>query len=165
MSNGLLRFIAWWQMVCGVLGLGLFGAYYFDLLPNGRAQLEQGMGWINYYLGIGFFSLSVAAGRSLLKHETWGLWASFVCQAAQVVSFAVLRGPQMQISAGPFLGIKLSDTQFQFSAGFNSGFFLGTLIRGPAFTVAVNGLALVWAVGLLRKGMRQGSPEARSAQA
>jgi hypothetical protein len=154
-SDRLLRFIAWWQILCGVLGLGLFGAYYFDLLPNGRAVLEQQMGWINFFLGIGFFSLSVAAGRSHLKHETWGLWTSFICQAVQVVSFALLHGPQVQISAGPFLGMKVSDAQVQFSAGFNSSFFLGTLLSGPAFVLTVNALALLWAVGLLREGRRR----------
>ena len=155
MSDRLLRFIAWWQIVCGVLGIGLFAAYYFNLFPNGRALLEHQIGWVNYYAGVAFFSFAVAAGRSLLKNEAWGLWASLVCQAIQVVSFAVLNGPQVQISAGPFLGVKVSDTQVAFSAGFNSTFFLGTLVSGSAYQVTVNALALVWAIRLLVEGRRR----------
>ena len=151
-SEQLLKFIAWWQIMCGLLGIGPFAGYYFDLFPHGRAILEQQMGWINYFLGICFFSFAVVAGRSLLKREAWGLWASFTCQAAQVVSFAILHGPQVQVNAGPFLGVKLSDSQLRFSAGFESSFFLGTLISGPAFVLTVNVLALVWALNLLGKG-------------
>jgi hypothetical protein len=153
-SDRLRQILAWWQIICGGLGLLMFGGLYFDLLPNGRAYLEQTVGWINYIAGIGFFSLVIAAGRALLNREAWGLWASFACQAAQVVSFAIRHGPQVQIAAGPLVGLKITDTQFQFSAGFNSSFFLGTLISGPAFMVTLNLVALVWAVHLFREAVR-----------
>ena len=128
-----------------------FAAYCFDVFRTGRYSLENQIGWINYYAGVAFFSLAIAAGRSLLKQEAWGLWASFACQAVQVVPVALLGGPQVQISACPFLGMKVSDTQVQFSAGFNSTFFLGTLASGPALPITVNALALVWAIRLLTK--------------
>jgi hypothetical protein len=154
-SDRLRRIVAWWQIICGLLGLGMFGAAYFGLLPNGRAWLEHTTGWINYYAGIGFFSLSIAAGRSLLRREAWGLWASCACQAVQVLSFAIRHGPQVQIAAGPAIGVKISSTQIGLSAGFQSTFFLGTLIEGPAFAVVVNVLALAWTVVLFREAARR----------
>lgn len=155
MSDRFRRFVAWWQIVCGLLGLGLFGALYFGLVPNGRAWIEQTAGWINYCAGIGFFSLSIAAGRSLLRGETWGLWASFACQAVQVLSFAIRHGPEVHIAAGPAIGLKISSSQIGLSAGFQSTFFLGTLLQGPPFELVVNVLAFAWAVALFREAARR----------
>jgi len=154
LSERLRRIIAWWQIICGFLGLAVLGASLLNLVPNGRIWVEQTLGWINYYAGIGFFSLAIAAGRALLNHEAWGLWTSFGCQAIQVVSLAIRQGPWVQIGAGPLLGLKISDTQFTVSAGFNASFFVGTLLSGPAFVVTFNVVALVWAVLLFREATR-----------
>lgn len=154
MSERLRRIIAWWQIVCGALGLVVLGGSFLNLVPNSRIWVEQTIGWINYYAGIGFFSLTIAAGRALLRHETWGLWTSFGCQAVQVVSFAIRQGPWVHIGAGPLLGVKISDTQFTVSAGFNASFFVGTLLSGPEFVVTLNVIAFVWAVLLFREATR-----------
>lgn len=140
------RFIAWWQIVCGVLGLALFGAMYMDWLPGGRSLLENTLGWINYYAGLGFFSLCIAAGRSLLRGERWGFAASALCQTVQVLSFAILNGPLVQIAAGPKLELAIASSgSWDFSLGFNSAFFLGHGVSGPDFTIAINIIALAWA--------------------
>ena len=154
MSDRLRRIIGWWQVACGLLGIGMFGAIFFDLIPYGRAWLENA-GWINYYGGIAFFSLVVAAGRALLRNKDWGVRASFLCQAVQVLSFAFLNGPYVEIAAGPKLGVKVTDSTINFTAGFNSAFFLGTRVSGPAFEVTVNILAAIWAGALLRELIRR----------
>jgi hypothetical protein len=154
LSERLRRIIAWWQIVCGTLGLIVLGGSFLNVVPNSRIWVEQTLGWINYYAGIGFFSLIIAAGRALLKHEVWGLWASFGCQAVQVVSFATRQGPWVHIGAGPLLGVRISDTQFTVSAGFNASFFVGTLLSGPKFMVTINVIVLAWAVLLFREATR-----------
>ena len=154
LSDRLRRIIGWWQIACGLLGIGMFGAIFFDLIPYSRAWLEN-VGWINYYGGIGFFSLVVAAGRALLRNRDWGVRASFLCQAVQVLSFALLHGPHLQIAAGPTLSVRVTDSTINFTAGFNSTFFLGTRVSGPAFEVTLNLLAAVWAIALLRELTRR----------
>jgi hypothetical protein len=158
MSTRLMKIIAWWQIVCGALGIAMYAAAYLDWLPGGRAWLEQTIGWINYYGGLGFFSFAIAAGRSLLKGEGWGLWASVFCQLVQVVSFAVLQGPHVHISVGPFVGVVLSTGMVKFSAGFNSSFFFGTRVAGPSFELSINAIAAIWAVLLYREARREGRP-------
>src|SRR5262245_26625481 len=155
MSTRLRRIIAWWQVVCGILGLLVSAAMYFDWLPGGRALLEGSFGWINYYAGIGFYSFTIAAGCSLLRDEDWGLWASAACQAVQVFSIALLHGPHVQIAAGPILGVTiLSPGALRMSAGFNSAFFLGTRVSGPTFELSVNFIAATWAILLGRAAVR-----------
>jgi hypothetical protein len=154
MSDRLRRAIAWWQIGCGGAGILMFGAAFFDLLPNGRLIIEQQFGWINYTLGVAFFSFTIAAGRALLKGVPWGLRASSVCQALQVCSFAFLNGPHVRIQAGPFLGFKASSYSLGFSAGFQSSFFIGTRVAGPTFEIAVNLLAATWAILLVREVLR-----------
>ena len=149
MSSRLLRTIAWWEIGCGVAGIAMFAALYLHLFQNSELFLAQ-IGPINYYLGVAFFSFVIAAGRALLKNSSWGLGASCVCQTLQVVRFAFLHGPQVQIQAGPIVGFKLSSNFVGITAAFNSTFFLGTRIAGPAFEMTVNVLAAVWAVLLLR---------------
>jgi hypothetical protein len=148
MSSRLLRTIAWWEIACGIAGIATFGALYLDLLPNSQAILTL-IGPINYYAGVAFFSFVIAAGRALLKSSPWGLGASCLCQAIQIAQFAILQGPQVQIQAGPILGVKMSSNFAGITAGFHSSFFLGTRISGPAFEMTVNILAAVWAVLLL----------------
>ena len=76
-------------------------------------------GPINYWAGIGFFSLVIAAGRALLKpSSTWGVKTSAVCQALQIVSFAFLNGPHVQIQAGPRVGIAASSNFVGLDIGF-----------------------------------------------
>ena len=165
MTDRLRRFIAWWQIVCGVLGLAMFAAMFMDWLPGGRALLENTVGWINYYVGIGFFSFTVAAGRSLLRGERWGLVGSALCQAAQIVAFAILHGPHVQIAAGPTLGVAVSSSgAIRFSAGFNSAFFLGTRLAGPGFEASINFIAASWAMLLWKEARRtRGGPKLAAA--
>jgi hypothetical protein len=132
----------------------MFAALYLEMFPNSRAVLNM-MGPINYWGGIAFFSLVIAAGRALLRQQPgWGLKASAICQALQVVSFAFLNGPVVQIQAGPRVGINLSSKFVGFTAGFSSSFFLGTRVSGSAFEITLNLLAAVWAVLLLREWLR-----------
>ena len=155
MSTRLRKIIAWWQIVCAILGLWVAAAMYFDWLPGGRTLLEGSYGWINYYAGIGFFSFTIAAGRSLLRDEGWGYWASAACQGVQALSVAILHGPHIQIAAGPLIGITiLSPGAMRLSAGFNSTFFLGTRLSGPTFEATVNLIATTWTLLLFREAMR-----------
>jgi hypothetical protein len=128
---------------------------YFDLLPGSRAMVEQVTGWINYYAGVAFFSFTIAAGRALLRRERWAVWGGAVCQALQAVSFAFLHGPHYLVAAGPAISLRVSSASLNFSAGFNSTFFLGTRVAGPAYEVTVNFLALAWTIVLLRTALGQ----------
>jgi hypothetical protein len=149
MSSRLIRFIAWWEIACGSAGIAMFAALYLGILQNSRALLDM-MGPINYYAGVAFFSFVIAAGRALLKKSTWGLGASCLCQAVQVVWFRFLGGPHVQIQAGPIAGFKIASNYVGLTLGFDSSFFLGTQVSGSEFQVTVNVLAAVWALLLLR---------------
>jgi hypothetical protein len=139
--------IAWWETACGLLGIAWFGAIYFHVMPNSDQVLSQ-MGPINYWAGMGFFAFTFAAGQTLLKQDAWGMKASCICQAVQVIGFSLLRGPVVRIEAGPFAGVMVTTFGAKASLAFHSAFFLGTRISGPAFQITVNFLALFWA-GLL----------------
>jgi hypothetical protein len=153
-SNRLYLTIAWWELACGASGIAMFAALYLEVFPNSRAVLNV-MGPINYWGGIVFFSLVIAAGKALLKpSSSWGLKASALCQAVQVVSFAFLNGPYVQIRAGPRVGIHVSSTFVGLDIGFSSSFFIGTRIAGPVFQITVNVLAAVWSVLLVREWLR-----------
>jgi hypothetical protein len=146
--------IAWWELACGVSGIVMFSALYLEMFPNSRAVLNM-MGPINYWGGIAFFSLVIAAGRALLRQQPgWGLKASAICQALQVVSFAFLNGPLVRIQAGPRVGINLSSNFVGLDLGFSSSFFIGSRIAGPAFEITVNALAAVWSILLVREWLR-----------
>ena len=131
----------------------MFAALYLEMFPNSRAVLNM-IGPINYWAGVAFFSFVIAAGRALLRQRVWGLKASSVCQVLQVLSFAFLNGPHVQIQAGPLLGIKLSSNYWMVTAGFNSSFFLGTRVAGPGYDITINVLAAVWTVLLVREWLR-----------
>ena len=154
MSDRVRRIIGWWEIGCGLIGIGMFAALFFRRFPSSAAILEN-FDWINYWGGVCFFSFVFAAGRALLRNRPWGLGASFLSQAVQVVSFAFLNGPIVKIAAGPMLGIIVSSTMAKVSAGFNSAFFLGTRLKGPDFEVTFNALAAIWAIWLFRELMRR----------
>jgi len=135
-------------------GIVMFAALYLEMFPNSPAVLNM-MGPINYWGGIAFFSLVIAAGRALLRHQAgWGLKASAICQALQVISFAFLNGPVLRIQAGPRVGINLSSTFVGLDLGFSSSFFIGSRTAGPAFEITVNALAAVWSILLMREWLR-----------
>lgn len=150
MSHNLGRIIGWWQLVCGLAGLTLHALAYFDIPGGARSSIENQAGWINYWLGCAFFSLAAHAGYRLLKNLPSAVPLALACEALQVVAFAILGGPVVDIAAGPHLSLKFSDTQFGFSAGFNVAFFLGTRIQGAMYNVRLNFLALTWTVILWR---------------
>ena len=162
MPSRLIRIIAWWEIACGIVGIAMFGALYFGILPNGQASFEI-MGPVNYYAGVAFFSFVVAAGRALLNGSHWGVGGSTICQVLQVVSVAIQRGPHVQIQAGPLLGIKLSTNYAELTGGFYSAFFLGTRVVGPPFELTVNVLAAIWAIHLCRTWMHVRSAAAEAA--
>jgi len=153
MSNRVIRIIAWWEIVCGTLGIAMSGALYLGIFANSAAMLGF-VGPMNYWGGIAFFAFVIVAGRALLRQQAWGLKASIVCQTLQVASFAFLNGPHVQIQAGPRLGINVTSDFVGFTAGFSSSFFLGIRAAGPAYDVTVNVLAAVWVVFLVREWLR-----------
>ena len=157
MSDRLIRTIAWWEIACGVAGIVMFAALYLELFAYSRAILDI-MGPINYCGGVAFFSFTIAAGRALVKGQAWGLRASGVCQALQVFSFAFLNGPHVQILAGPLVGLKFASSYWMITFGFNSSFFLGTRVAGPAYEITINVLAAVWTGLLVREWLRSKQP-------
>jgi len=100
----------------------------------------------------------------LLRGERRGFLGSAACQAAQTVSFAFLRGPHVLIQAGPKIALTVASDRINVGIGFNSSFFLGTRIAGPAWEVTVNVLAVVWAVMLVRAAHRLVGPRLDNAR-
>lgn len=155
MSPSLRRVIGWWQLVCGILGVLMLTLEYFDV-PNGsRAIIDQYIGTLNIYLGSAFFSLATHAGYRLIRQRPGALGLALACQALQVASFAFLGGPEVQISSGPLLALKVASDQIRFSAGFNVGFFIGTRVQGPSYEVIINFLALAWTIILARAWLNE----------
>ena len=155
MTPSLQRVIGWWQLLCGILGITMLALLYFDVPAGSRAIIDQYTGMLNIWLGCAFFSLATHAGYRLLRRLPHAVGLALACQALQVVSFAFLNGPEVQIGAGPLLAVKVTDLAVTFSAGFNVSFFLGTMTQGPAFRVVVNVLALVWTVILARAWLNE----------
>ena len=144
------RFIARWQIACGTLGLLGYVLYSFDIPRGTRRILTEVTGPYNIVLGILFFGACIRFGFYLLRGERRGVIGSIVCLALQVVTFAILGGPHVAISAGPHISLRLASDGFNMSAGFASAFFIGTRIAGPAWEMSINLLAFFWTVMLLR---------------
>ena len=150
MSPSLRKTIGWWQLCCGLLGLGMLGAMRLDLPHGSLEMLEKQLRWPSYLMGCGFFSLATTAGFRLLRGVPGAVKLAFWCQAPQVISFAFLHGPKFVASAGPSVSLTVNSHMIWVGAGFNAEFFIGTLVSGHSFEVVVNILALVWAVILFR---------------
>lgn len=150
MTERLRRIIAWWEIVCGFLGFVALGISAADWPAGSRRMLIDITGPINIVLGILFFAASIAAGVALKRGQRRGLLWSIACQAVQVISFAVLGGPQVVIRSGPQISVLVSSYEFKLSLGFNSQFFLGTRVSGLPWEFSINFLALVWTVLLFR---------------
>lgn len=155
MSPGLQRVIGWWQLVCGILGVAMLTLLYLDIPSGSRAMIDQYTGVLNIYLGCAYFSLATHAGYRLLRRRPGAIGLALACEALQVVSFAILNGPQVKIGAGPLLAVMVSSYQVKFSAGFDVSFFLGTRVQGAPFEVVVNLLALAWTIVLARAWLNE----------
>ena len=150
MTDGRRRFIAWWQIGCGALGLVWYLVYTLDWPEGARRALLDFTGPYNLAGGVLFFGACVLYGVHLLRGDDRGLVGSAFCQALQVVSFGVLGGPVMVVQAGPRISLELGSEVFRASAGFAANFFLGTRLQGPEWDASINLLALAWLVMLVR---------------
>lgn len=160
MSQPLRTLIGWWQLAFGVLGVVMLMLMLFDVPAGSLAMIQQYTGMLNIYLGAAFFSLATHAGYRLIRGRPGATGLALACQAPQVLEFAFLNGPHVVISAGPFLGVKLTSYSLGLSAGFKSSFFLGTMIQGPTFQVALNVIALIWTVALAKAWLGESDIEA-----
>ena len=146
MPPGRRRFIAWWEIVFGAIGI-LLTALTFILSPSGRG------GWIgvlNAILGVVFFAVCILFGVLLLRGDYRGIVGSAVLQGLQVIAVAILGGPYLVITAGPHLSLIIGSEDFRVSAGLELAFAQGILVTGPAWRVTINFLALAWTLMLLR---------------
>jgi hypothetical protein len=150
MSYKLRRFIAWWQIVSGILGYLALAISALNWPTGSRRILMEVTGPLNILLGVAYFSLCIFFGLRLLRNYHDGFLISAVCQAVQAINFAFLNGPHVMIQAGPQIAVTLAENSFNLSLGFNSTFFLGTRVQGPAWEVTINLLALYWAILLFR---------------
>ena len=158
MTDRQRQWIGWWQIGTGAAGLFLYLATLLNVLPGGRVWLMGTAGPVNVVLGTAFFIFVVVAGWALLRQRSWAIGACLLCQAIQVVAFAFLNGPHVDIAAGPFAGVLVSSHGLSAKLGFFSTFFLGTRIAGAAWECKVNFLALAWAIALGKAARRHGAP-------
>jgi hypothetical protein len=155
------RFIGWWQIICGALGLVAYALSMVDVPRGSLRVIREVTGYINVGVGMLFFAACVAFGILLLRGERRGVLGSVVCQALQVVSFSFVGGPHVLIQSGPKVGLTLAADTFRAEVGFTSAFFLGTRMSGVAWVVSLNILAIVWTTLLIRfaREQAQTSPE------
>jgi hypothetical protein len=152
-TNKLRKTIAWWQIMCALMGIAVFVASWFNILPNGRRWVDDGIGRVNFVGGLLFFAFAFAAGRGLLLERRWSIAGCLWIQLLQAVSFSFLNGPKMSIAAGPAIDFTVGSAAVGAQVAFHSSFFLGKLVQGAAWEVTINVLALFWA-GMLWRLLR-----------
>ncbi len=152
MNTRSIRFIAAWEIVGGIFGLGVI---IIKLLSS--SQSVPMIVVLFYITFVALFIVSVIAGVMLWKKSAMGFYLSSIIQLLQIPYFSISGlGYQFFTSAYFFLGIQFANSKVEptYEIGLGSGFGFSIHPQHAEIYLILNIFALVILIYLLRNRVK-----------